>query len=83
MSGFWAAVRGCEDVQRPVPLERWDVDRYFDPDGGVGASYVRFAAFTSDADVADVGYFRLARAEAAALDPQTRILLQVAISHAY
>lgn len=43
----------------------------------VGTSYNRFAAFTDDADLADVAYFRLARAEAVALDPQTRILLQV------
>ena len=42
-----------------------------------GTSYTRFAAFTDDADLADVAYFRLARAEAVALDPQTRILLQV------
>lgn len=46
-----------------------------------GTSYVRFAAFTDDADLADVAYFRLARAEAVALDPQTRILLQV-MTHA-
>ncbi|BDA51455.1 probable oleandomycin polyketide synthase, modules 5 and 6 [Coccomyxa sp. Obi] len=75
--GFWDAIKIGEDLQRPVPLERWDIDRHFDPEGRPGASYVRFAAFTSDADLADAAYFRLGRSETVALDPQTRILLQV------
>lgn len=75
--GFWEAIRDGADLQRPVPLERWDVDRHFDPDGRPGAAYVRFAAFSPDADLADAAYFRLGRSEAVALDPQTRILLQV------
>ncbi|CAL8465605.1 g5141 [Coccomyxa elongata] len=77
MRGFWEAIRDGADLQRPVPLERWDVDRQFDPEGRPGAAYVRFAAFTSDADLADAAYFRLGRSEAVALDPQTRILMQV------
>ncbi|CAL8465604.1 g5140 [Coccomyxa elongata] len=30
--GFREAIRDGADLQRPVPLERWDVDRHFDPD---------------------------------------------------
>ena len=83
MRGFWDAIQNGEDLQRCIPLERWDIDRHFDLEGRLGASYVRFAAFTSDVDLADAAYLRLSRSETVALDPQTRILLQVGNSAGY
>ena len=37
----------------------------------------RFAAFLDNADLFDAAHFRLSRAEAISIDPQTRLLLQV------
>ena len=37
----------------------------------------RFAAFLEDVDLFDAAHFRLSRAEATSIDPQTRLLLQV------
>lgn len=42
----------------------------------------RFGAFVEDADLFDAAHFRLSRAEAAAMDSQTRMLLQVILSSA-
>ena len=37
-----------ETLQRCVPLERWDVDRYYSPENGVlGMSYTRCAAWST------------------------------------
>lgn len=77
VDAFWAAIKGAETLQRPVPLERWDIDRLYDPEGPPGSSYVRFAAFAADVDLHDAAYFRLAKSEAMHIDPQTRLLLQV------
>lgn len=37
--GFSEAIRDGADLQRPVPIERWDVDWYFDPEGRPGDSH--------------------------------------------
>ena len=40
----------------------------------------RFGAFAEDTDLFDAAHFRLSRAEATSIDPQTRLLLQVGVS---
>lgn len=69
------------DLPVSIPLERWDVDH------GTGASVeiiqtnmLRFAALADDTDLFDAASFRIAPAEAAAIDPQQRILLEQAYS---
>lgn len=66
-----------------VPWSRWDVEATYRPIGGSGgsyslAAYVRHGAFLEDIWAFDAGAFRLAGAEAAAMDPQHRILLELA-----
>lgn len=65
------------DLPVPIPLERWDVDY------GTGASteviqsnMLRFAALADGVDCFDAGAFRTGPAEAAAMDPQQRVLLE-------
>lgn len=44
VEGFWGALAAGQTLQRQVPLQRWDVDRFFDPESGVlGMSYTRHA----------------------------------------
>jgi acyl transferase domain-containing protein len=69
------------DLPISIPLERWDVDN------GTGASaeiiqtnMLRFAALVDGVDMFDAAAFRIAPAEAAAMDPQQRILLEQAYS---
>jgi acyl transferase domain-containing protein len=61
-----------------VPLDRWDADHYFAADAAPGKSYARLAAFATGAELFDAAYFRMSRGEAAALDPQARLLLRCA-----
>ena len=45
---FWGSMVKQETLQRCVPLERWDVDRYYSPESGLlGMSYVRCAVYCS------------------------------------
>ena len=45
VEGFWGAIAAGDTLQRRVPLERWDVDAYYDPERGtLGMSYVRCGA---------------------------------------
>ena len=75
-AGFATPLMGCLDVNRRIPLERWDVNTIPAPDDVLASNMLRFACFMDQVDRFDSGVFRLARAEAAALDPQSRVLLQ-------
>ena len=59
-----------------IPLERWDVDAIEAPSDIVASNALRFAAFMGCVDRFDDGAFRLAKAEAVAMDPQCRVLLE-------
>eukprot|EP00887_Chlorella_sp_A99_P003340 scaffold26.g3340.t1 len=69
---FWAAQCCLADLQRSVPLARWDMEAVYAPSG----NYMRFGAFISGEDRFDAGLFRLSPSEAAATDPQQRLLLE-------
>ena len=87
LAALWPQVAAGGDVQAALPLCKWDVDAMYSPDlsaaaGGAQLSYARFAGTLdgSDGDVRlpwfDADAFRLPRAEAAAMDPQVRLLLE-------
>ena len=59
-----------------APLQRWDTDRLFDPQGMPGKTATRFGAFLEGIESFDAECFQLAGAEAATLDPHARLLLE-------
>ncbi len=78
ISDFWQFAEKSGTSQSEVPIQRWDVDHWYDPTiSKLNLSYARFAAFVSSIDQFDSAAFRMGRAEATALDPQARILLQI------
>ena len=83
---LWSLLEQQRDVVQDIPLERWDTAGWYRPARDVpGTSYVRRAATIERPDRFDAGFFRISPSEAAALDPQHRLLLETsweALEHA-
>src|SRR6476659_2855880 len=73
---FWRLLMDGVVTDTEVPLERWDIDAFYHPDGVTGSMNTRRAHFIDDVDAFDNDFFSIAPVEAAALDPQQRLLLQ-------
>ena len=77
--GFWRMLLNGVDAIREVPPERWDIDAFYDPDPSVpGKMTTRWGGFLSAIDTFDARFFGIAPREAATMDPQHRLLLEVA-----
>jgi acyl transferase domain-containing protein/acyl-CoA synthetase (AMP-forming)/AMP-acid ligase II/NADPH:quinone reductase-like Zn-dependent oxidoreductase/acyl carrier protein len=78
IENFWRFLRGGGDAVREIPLERWDINRYFHPDPDrPGKTYSRSGSFLDGVDRFDAQLFHIAPREAAHIDPQQRLLLEV------
>ncbi|WP_394823177.1 SDR family NAD(P)-dependent oxidoreductase [Pendulispora albinea] len=76
---FWHLLEQGIDAMVDVPESRWNHADYYDPDpDAAGKIYVRQAGFIDDVDKFDASYFGISPREAAALDPQQRLVLEVA-----
>ena len=76
---LWKLLRNGVDAVIRVPPERWDADRYYDPDPDApGMSRTREGGFlTCPIDQFDAPFFGISAREARQLDPQQRLLLEV------
>ena len=71
-------VEGREGVV-PVPADRWNVERYYDPEPGVaGKSIAMRGGFIDEIDQFDPQFFGISPREAPYVDPQHRLLLETA-----
>ncbi len=76
---LWRNLIGGVDAVREIPADRWAVDRFFDPRGGVpGKTYTRRGGFLRQIDQFEPECFGIAPREAPYIDPQQRLLLEVA-----
>ncbi len=76
---FWQLLRAGEDAIREVPPDRWDVEGLYDPDpDAVGKVATRWGGFLPSVDRFDPGLFGISPREALSMDPQQRLMLEVA-----
>ncbi len=79
IESFWQLLKNGFDAIGEIPKDRWDVDRYYDPDPAAsGKMYTRRGGFLRQVDQFDPQFFSIAPREAVGIDPQQRLLLEIA-----
>ncbi len=79
-TAFWDLLINGKNAIIDVPKNRWDIRKFYDPDPGKpGKMYVKSGGFLQERiDQFDALFFGISPREADNLDPQQRILLEVA-----
>ncbi|MGB3298306.1 MAG: type I polyketide synthase, partial [Phormidesmis sp.] len=76
---FWQLLSEGRDAISEVPSDRWNADKYYDPDASKpGKIVTRSGGFVDHLRDFDADFFGISPREAASLDPQQRLLLEVA-----
>ncbi len=79
LGSFWTLLTEGVDAIQEVPRDRWDSDLYYDPNPAVpGKMNTRWGGFIDAIDRFDAGFFGIAPQEAVEMDPQQRLVLEVA-----
>jgi acyl transferase domain-containing protein/thioesterase domain-containing protein len=79
LEAFWRLISERRSAAQEVPADRWNADAFFDPTGETpGKMSVRWAAFVDNPDQFDPQFFGITPREAVRMDPQQRMLLEVA-----
>ena len=78
-ASFWRLLLDGSDAVTEVPADRWDADEFYDPDPVVpGRMTTKWGGFVDDVAGFDAEFFGITPRETEAMDPQQRMLLEVA-----
>lgn len=76
---FWRVLRDGVDTISEIPSDRWNIDSFYDADPDMAGKIVtRKGGFLDQIDQFDAQFFGLSPREADGMDPQHRLLLEVA-----
>ncbi len=76
---FWDLLKNGVDAIREIPRDRFDIDDFYDSKpNNPGKIISRFGGYLDDIDHFDASFFGISRREAEKMDPQQRLVLEVA-----
>jgi len=76
---YWGLLSSAVDAIREIPDDRFDVDEYYDPDPEApGKIYTRYGGYLDSIDGFDPEFFGISPREAVWMDPQQRLMLEIA-----
>ena len=76
---YWDVLAGGVDAIREIPEDRFDIDEYYDPDQQTpGKIYTRSGGYLDRIDEFDPEFFGISPREALWIDPQQRLMLEIA-----
>ncbi len=76
---YWELLESGTNAVTEVPADRWDAEAFYDPDlTAPGRMPTKWGAYLNDIAGFDADFFGITPREAAAMDPQQRVLLEVA-----
>ncbi|MBW4478285.1 MAG: alpha/beta fold hydrolase [Tolypothrix brevis GSE-NOS-MK-07-07A] len=77
-TSLWRLLHDGVDAVSEIPSDRWDIDAFYDPDPEAPfKAYTRNGSFIQQVDQFDPQFFGMSPREAASLDPQQKLLLEV------
>jgi thioester reductase-like protein len=76
---FWQLLCAGGDAIAEIPPDRWDVDQFYDPEPGKPEKMsTRWGGFLDQVDSFDPAFFGISPREAERMDPQQRLVMEVA-----